>query len=228
MFIMGGPARYVKNGRSLLWHAGRMPKVSDEHKEARREQIIDAMLRCVARDGFHRTTMAAVVAESGLSAGSVYLYFKGKDDLIRAIVETTAGEGQAVVMDRAGADVPPPHEMIAAVVERVIAMNEERGIELHRVALQAWAEAARDPEITAIYRRAGQRNLAAWAAYAERAMAAGHLPADADPVRIAHVLIGLIPGFVVQRLVFDDLTPSAYAAGLADLMGRSGQTGRGD
>ncbi|WP_165827643.1 TetR family transcriptional regulator [Mycolicibacterium sp. GF69] len=196
-----------------------MPKVSEEHRAARREQIIDAMLRCVARDGFHKTTMAAVVGESGLSAGAVYLYFKGKDDLIRAIAELVAGEGLSVVLDRAVADVPPPHRVLEAVLERVIAIGEERGIELHRVALQTWAEAARDPEIKAIYRREGSRGRAAWATYVERAIAAGHLQHDADPARIAHTLIGLIPGYMVQRLFFEDLTPASYAAGLADLTG---------
>ncbi|WP_178357720.1 TetR family transcriptional regulator [Mycolicibacterium hippocampi] len=201
-----------------------MPKVSQQHREARREQIIDAMLRCVARDGFHKTTMAAVVAESGLSAGAVYLYFKGKDDLIRAIAELVAGEGLSVVLDRAAAEVPPPHEVLAAVLERVVALGEERGVELHRVALQAWAEAARDPEIMAIYRREGSRGRAAWATYVEAATAAGHLPSDADPARTAHLLIGLIPGFMVQRLFFEDLTPASYAAGLADLMGHQAPT----
>ncbi|MGV0742114.1 TetR/AcrR family transcriptional regulator [Mycolicibacterium sp. XJ870] len=196
-----------------------MPKVSQEHRTARREQIIDAMLRCVAREGFHKTTMATVVAESGLSAGAVYLYFKSKDDLIRAIAELVAGEGLSVVLDGAADEVPPPHQVLAAVLERVLALGEERGVELHRVALQAWAEAARAPEIMAIYRRQGSLGRAAWATYVERAIAAGHLPRDADPVRTAHTLIGLIPGFMVQRLVFEDLTPAAYAAGLADLMG---------
>ena len=76
----------------------------------------------------------------------------------------------------------------------------------------------------AIYRREGDRGRAAWATYVERAIAAGHLPSDADPVRTAHTLIGLIPGFMVQRLVFEDLTPASYAAGLADLMGLSVST----
>lgn len=201
-----------------------MPKVSEEHRAARRDQIIDAMLRCVARDGFHKTSMAAVVAESGLSAGAVYLYFKGKDELIRAIAEIVAGEGLSVVLDRAAAEVPPPNQVLAAVLERVTAMGEERGIELHRVALQAWAEAARDPEILAIYRRQGSRGRAAWATYVERAIAAGLLPGEADPVRAAHTLIGLIPGFMVQRLFFEDLTPASYAAGLADLMGCHSRT----
>lgn len=196
-----------------------MPKVSEEHRTARREQIIDAMLRCVAREGFHKTTMADVLAESGLSAGSVYLYFTGKDELIQAITELVAGEGLSIVVGDSDAEVPPPHQMIEATLERVVSLGEERGVELHKVAVQAQAEAARDPKILAIYHRSGQRVREAWVGYVQRAIAAGHLPDDVDPERTAQTLIGLIPGFMVQRLVFEEITPQSYAAGIADLMG---------
>ena len=74
----------------------------------------------------------------------------------------------------------------------------------------------------AIYRREGDRGRAASATYVERAIAAGHLPSDAlIRCGTAHALIGLIPGFMVQRVVFEDLTPASYAAGLAGLMGLS-------
>lgn len=196
-----------------------MPKVSDQHRAARREQIIDAMLRCVSRQGFHKTTMADVVAESGLSAGSVYLYFSGKDDLVRAIVETVVSEGVAGLVDDPAGRVLPPHRVLEALLTRLVALGEERGVDLHRVALQGWAEAARDPEIRAIYRREGIRGRAAWAGYAARAVEAGHLPPDADPDQVAQILIGLIPGYMVQRLVLEDLTPASYAAGLVHLLG---------
>ena len=49
-----------------------MPKVSEQHREARRDQIVDAALRCFSRKGFQRTSMADIIAESGLSAGAIY------------------------------------------------------------------------------------------------------------------------------------------------------------
>src|SRR3954471_22731131 len=63
-----------------------MPKVSEAHLAARRDQILAAAARCFARDGFHRTSMQDIVRESGISAGLVYRYFAGKDDVIAAIV----------------------------------------------------------------------------------------------------------------------------------------------
>src|SRR5262245_30602356 len=76
-----------------------MPKVTEEHVEARRRQILTAALRCFAREGFHRTTMQDIFREADLSPGAVYTYFKGKDELIRGIiVEMMSFLGQAAAL----------------------------------------------------------------------------------------------------------------------------------
>lgn len=48
-----------------------MPKISDAQRTARRTQILDAFRVCVAREGFHRTSMAEVIGEAGLSPGEI-------------------------------------------------------------------------------------------------------------------------------------------------------------
>ena len=63
-----------------------MPKVSADHLEARRAQIVQAATRLFAERGFSRTTMAEVVAASGLSNGAVYHYFPSKSELVLAVV----------------------------------------------------------------------------------------------------------------------------------------------
>ena len=55
-----------------------MPRVSREYLDRRRDEIAAAALRCFAREGFHRTTMQDIVAESGLSPGALYRYFAAK------------------------------------------------------------------------------------------------------------------------------------------------------
>ena len=61
------------------------PKVSDEHVEARRQQILMAALSCFAKNGFHGTTMKDICQQADLSPGAVYSYFASKDELIEAI-----------------------------------------------------------------------------------------------------------------------------------------------
>ncbi|MFD0852046.1 TetR/AcrR family transcriptional regulator, partial [Actinomadura adrarensis] len=90
-----------------------MPKVSDEHLEQRRRQILDAAQRCFIRKGVHATSMQDIMAESELSAGAVYRYFKSKTDIIAAIVSSVIGDMQSFIADLVATDpLPPLDEMI--------------------------------------------------------------------------------------------------------------------
>jgi len=52
----------------------------------RRAQIIEAALTCFTSKGYNNTTMDDIVAESGLSKGSLYWYFKSKEELFEATI----------------------------------------------------------------------------------------------------------------------------------------------
>jgi len=56
----------------------------------RRAQIIEAALACFTRKGYVHTTMDDIVAESGLSKGSIYWYFKSKDEILKAAITAIA------------------------------------------------------------------------------------------------------------------------------------------
>ncbi|MFD0775947.1 helix-turn-helix domain-containing protein, partial [Streptomonospora algeriensis] len=74
-----------------------MPKVSADYLAARREHILSAAAARFSRDGFHRTSMQDIIDEAGLSAGAVYRYFRGKDEIIAAISLDAAGAVAAIV-----------------------------------------------------------------------------------------------------------------------------------
>src|SRR5512141_1828028 len=79
-----------------------MPKVTEEYADTRRRQIIDAAYRCFARKGFHQTTMRDIYAETGLSAGAVYNYFKSKEEIIEASFIFDYQRGRPVFEQAAG------------------------------------------------------------------------------------------------------------------------------
>lgn len=54
--------------------------------QVRIDQILTAATAVFARQGFHNARMDDIVAESGLSKGALYWYFKSKDDIISAIL----------------------------------------------------------------------------------------------------------------------------------------------
>ena len=77
-----------------------MPPRPDVSKE-RRAQIIEAALACFTRQGYVNTTIDDIAAESGLSKGAIYWYFKSKDDVFEAVFlsmfEAIGAESMAAV-----------------------------------------------------------------------------------------------------------------------------------
>lgn len=69
------------------------------HAGAARGRLLEAVARCIEREGFAGTTVAAIASEAGVSRQTVYRYFKGRDELVvRAI--RVAAEGHRVKIDR--------------------------------------------------------------------------------------------------------------------------------
>ena len=56
-----------------------------DSSEIRRNQILDAATKVFVRLGFQHARMDDIVEESGLSKGTLYWYFKSKEDIINAI-----------------------------------------------------------------------------------------------------------------------------------------------
>ena len=65
-----------------------MPRLTDATKAARRAQIIEAAISCFLEKGYTNTSMSDIIKASGLSSGSIYSHFSGKEGiLISAINE---------------------------------------------------------------------------------------------------------------------------------------------
>ncbi len=63
------------------------PRVTQEHKESKRQEILQAAKRVFIRQGYLTATMKDVVEESGLSRGGVYLYFSSTEEMLLALIE---------------------------------------------------------------------------------------------------------------------------------------------
>ena len=64
-------------------------------KQARRQAILDAARDCFFRDGFEATTISQIAEEVELSTGTLYLYFKNKEEIYVSILE----EGLDILYD---------------------------------------------------------------------------------------------------------------------------------
>jgi AcrR family transcriptional regulator len=198
-----------------------MPKVSEEHRATRRLEILAAACRCFARDGFHATSIADIITESSLSAGSVYLYFKSKNEIISAVVDMTLSTADELFATLLADDATPSPEqtvafMLDAVMERAVD-HPILQVDMSRVALHAWAEALRDPDIADRIEQTLRHLRGQYARVARRWQAAGHIDPDTDPEHIGAVLLGVIHAFALQRLLIPGTDPAQYLSGVRAL-----------
>jgi TetR/AcrR family transcriptional regulator, transcriptional repressor of aconitase len=177
-----------------------MPKVAQAHLDARRQQIVDAARARFASHGFARTSMADIVAESGLSNGAIYRYFASKEEIVVAVCEQAA-------------DAFPKALTVEAVtnfLEHVRTLAREQGHA--RLVAQIYAEAALSPPLAAIV----QQQLTAL-----RAAVADLIPADrrGDPGQIAEAFVAVCSGYSEQLAVRGDLDPAPFVSALMAILG---------
>jgi AcrR family transcriptional regulator len=196
-----------------------MPRMPEAHLTARRDQIIDAATLRFAANGFQATGMADVIATSGLSAGAVYRYFRSKDDLIEAIVDRVLGRA-AERFERLleGDAAPEPADAVAAAVDLIATIGEADGVDTTRVAVQAWAEALRNPRVHGVAGSAYATMRGYFVEVARRAQVAGRLPRDTDPADLGAALFSLVIGFLLQRLLLGDVATGDYVAAVRVLV----------
>ncbi|USB33045.1 TetR family transcriptional regulator [Paenibacillus sp. YPG26] len=72
------------------------PKISDEVKEQRRQQILEAAERVFIRTGYELATMKDIVEEAEMSRGWIYLYFQTKEEIFEALIAKYEQETETI------------------------------------------------------------------------------------------------------------------------------------
>jgi AcrR family transcriptional regulator len=189
-----------------------MPKVSEEHRTARRSEIAGAALRCFARKGFQATSMADIIAESGLSAGAIYGHYKSKEQLIElAIAEVLDGRFIDLAEARRHDPIPDPGEVVGMLV---------RGIEGETGSLallvQVWGQVVVDQKLRPLMSSIGTRVTAMFTAYLTdwytSVLGYDREKAAELAERYAPIYVGIVQGYIVQSSIFTDFDRSSYLA----------------
>lgn len=161
--------------------------------------------------------MQDVFAEAGLSAGAVYRYFRSKNEIIAALVGETTTSVRAALAEVVARDpLPLPAEVVTVVTEAVVRFSGADGPV--RLAPQAWALALTNPEVGDSVRGLLLAMRGLWHIYVERMRDVGWLPADVDTDAVTKVILGILPGFILQHLLIGDTDPDTFARGIALLL----------
>ena len=94
-----------------------VPRRRTAPPEERRQQLIQATIRCVADRGLAETTIATVAQEAGLSQGIINLHFQSKDGLLTETLRYLADEYRNACSEAAAAAEVSPAAGLQAMVD---------------------------------------------------------------------------------------------------------------
>jgi AcrR family transcriptional regulator len=127
----------------------------DNRIEERRHQILDAATVALARKGFHAATMDDIVAESGLSKGTLYLYFKSKKEILLALCDRFM-DAVSLQMTRNMAGKKTLVEQMRGLAEAYVQVcraepTDANGnvVNAARLMAEFWQQAVVDPDVRA-------------------------------------------------------------------------------
>jgi AcrR family transcriptional regulator len=181
-----------------------VPKITETKREERRQQILDAALRCFSRDGFHATTTADIVRESGVSQGTLYLYFATKDDIVVALADDRH-QGEVFLNALAKSEQDPIAGLMLLVELYGKTLGDQRRTDMRRVGIQGWAEALRNPRIHESVVEGFSTVRAAIVELIERGQRAGQIRPEVEPDAAARTMIAVFQGLVLQQTWGEDL-----------------------
>jgi len=207
-----------------------MPKVSEAYLEARRAEILDAAWRCLARKGYHQTTMQDVCEESGLSYGAIYRYFAGKEEILIAIFERIAEVSRAIV-EQANAQTADPRNALEAIGRVTFSYFDQPNFEfVTRTDIEIWPEMIRNESLRERFREGVRYWHGVVSGLLAEAQRRGELPAEVDPKAVAALDMCAFEGLRRYRLIAPDIFEPELIRRLLDTLGREGgdPDGNGD
>ena len=190
-----------------------MPRISAERASAQRERILDAALTCFAREGFHAATMQDIVAESGLSPGAIYGYFKGKTEVVMAIAfERHAMERQRMREALAAADLDT--SLVRLIEGFVLGLRDPQEKTWRRLAVQLWAESLSNPKLKREALAGVSQAVEILSPMIRAAQREGRWPRHLDPQSAARVMVAVLQGISLQLAWDDSIDIAGFAAAL--------------
>jgi TetR/AcrR family fatty acid metabolism transcriptional regulator len=163
--------------------------VSAERRGTKRERILDAAVVEIAGHGYHRTTVSAIARRAGVADGTIYLYFKSKEDVLVSIFERAMQrfneEAQRIVDEGAG---EPEQTLRRIVALHLSLLGEDRDL-----AVIFQVEFRHTLHVLELFSRSGIREyLALIARVVEEGKGKGVFKSDMDAMFAAKVVFGIL------------------------------------
>ena len=176
-----------------------MPKIVDW--DARRDEILSATWRVIARDGIAKATIRAIAREAGCSRGILAHYFDDKADILGSALvmshRRVAARMEAGTAGLAGLGA------LRVVMLEALPLDERRDLEA-QIEISFWGRALGNPGLRDLQHAEFDRFAERLGGYLAEAEKDGELRDGVDVELAAHQLLVLIDGLSAERVLYPD------------------------
>lgn len=177
-----------------------MPRLTAAHEQQVRDRIIRAAVALFAEKGYHRATIADVVARSGLSVGAIYTHFSGKEELFLHSCDLISGQGLDELAGRLAPLTSTAERLRTAVAYYVETIDEFDDAPGQVGLVRAWAEAGEEAGVREMLVRRREQLLGAAQLLLREGISRGELPDWLDVDGFARGFMALLDGLLLQRI----------------------------
>jgi AcrR family transcriptional regulator len=188
-----------------------MPKIVDW--DAKRDEILSATWRVIARDGIAKATIRAIAREAACSPGILAHYFDDKADILGAAL-VMSHRRVAARMDASTAGLRGLDALRVVMLE-ALPLDEKRDLEA-QIEISFWGRALGNAELRELQHREFDRLRARLRRHLTEASELGQIRDDVDLDFTAHQLVVLIDGVSAERVLYPDRVPPDRQIGLLD------------
>ena len=184
--------------------------------EVRKNQVLEAATECFRQQGFHGTSMAQISKTAGMSVGHIYHYFENKEAIIAAIVERDLLNLITITDRIRGMEGDVFSAMVADVDACITDTVDDANAPLM---LEVVAEAARNPAVANIVRKADREAMAHMRAFIREGLKQyGLSKTDEELDGPLSMMAAMFEGLTVRMIRNPDLTAERYAPVIRSLM----------
>jgi len=177
-----------------------LPKVTNEYKEKRRQQLIDTAKKVFEQKGYAATTMSDIVAASDMSRGGVYQYFSSTEQVFRAINDQNDQNIKAYFERLLNEHKTAWDALETYLDERVEAMKNPN-LGFAAVAFEYFVMSSRETDRSPYIQERLKRNKAAFTEFLQTGVDRGEFKPLTDLESIVMFTINLTDGMVLYKLV---------------------------
>ncbi len=99
-----------------------------KREEEKRERILSAALKVFSQKGFYKSKVSEIAKEAGVADGTIYLYFKNKDDLLISIFEEKIGELISILKQKLEGVRNPEEKMWVFIENHLHLLEKNRAL----------------------------------------------------------------------------------------------------